>query len=62
MAKNVKARQSANLATPTDLGANATKDISGGAEHPAGRRVRALPQDQEFPLARQRARISATTT
>jgi starvation-inducible DNA-binding protein len=30
MAKNVKARQSANLATPTDLGANATKDISGG--------------------------------
>ena len=30
MAKNVKSRQSANLATPTDLGANATKDISGG--------------------------------
>jgi starvation-inducible DNA-binding protein len=30
MAKNVKARQSAALATPTDLGANATKDISGG--------------------------------
>ena len=30
MAKNVKARQSAALATPTDLGANATKDITGG--------------------------------
>ena len=30
MSKNVKARQSANLATPTDLGANATKDIAGG--------------------------------
>jgi starvation-inducible DNA-binding protein len=30
MAKNVKARQSVALATPTDLGANATKDISGG--------------------------------
>jgi len=30
MAKNVKTRQSAALATPTDLGANATKDISGG--------------------------------
>jgi starvation-inducible DNA-binding protein len=30
MSKNVKARQSASLATPTDLGANATKDISGG--------------------------------
>jgi starvation-inducible DNA-binding protein len=30
MAKNVKARQSAALGTPTDLGANATKDISGG--------------------------------
>ncbi len=30
MSKSVKARQSANLATPTDLGANATKDISGG--------------------------------
>ena len=30
MSKNVKARQSAALATPTDLGANATKDISGG--------------------------------
>ncbi len=30
MSKNVKARQSANLATPTDLGANATKDITGG--------------------------------
>src|SRR5688572_20133318 len=30
MAKTVKARQSANLATPTDLGANATKDLSGG--------------------------------
>jgi starvation-inducible DNA-binding protein len=30
MSKNVKVRQSANLATPTDLGANATKDIAGG--------------------------------
>ena len=30
MAKNVRARQSAALATPTDLGANATKDIAGG--------------------------------
>ena len=30
MAKNVKVRQSAALATPTDLGANATKDITGG--------------------------------
>ena len=30
MGKNVKSRQSANLATPTDLGANATKDIAGG--------------------------------
>ena len=30
MSKNVKARQSASLATPTDLGANATKDITGG--------------------------------
>jgi starvation-inducible DNA-binding protein len=30
MAKNVKARQSAALATPTDLGANATRDITGG--------------------------------
>ena len=30
MSKNVKSRQSAALATPTDLGANATKDLSGG--------------------------------
>jgi starvation-inducible DNA-binding protein len=30
MAKAVKARQSAALATPTDLGNNATKDITGG--------------------------------
>jgi starvation-inducible DNA-binding protein len=30
MAKDVKARQSADLATPTDLGANATKDLAGG--------------------------------
>jgi starvation-inducible DNA-binding protein len=30
MSKNVKARQSANLATPTDLGANATRDLTGG--------------------------------
>ena len=30
MSKNVKTRQSANLATPTDLGANATKDLTGG--------------------------------
>jgi starvation-inducible DNA-binding protein len=30
MSKNVKARQSAALTTPTDLGANATRDISGG--------------------------------
>ncbi len=30
MCKNVKARQSANLASPPDLGANATKDITGG--------------------------------
>jgi starvation-inducible DNA-binding protein len=30
MSKSIKSRQSANLATPTDLGANATKDIAGG--------------------------------
>ena len=30
MAKDVKARKSAALATPTDLGANATKDLTGG--------------------------------
>ncbi|HEY6984211.1 DNA starvation/stationary phase protection protein [Reyranella sp.] len=30
MSKNVKSRQAAALATPTDLGANATKDVSGG--------------------------------
>ncbi|WIM14117.1 DNA starvation/stationary phase protection protein [Enhydrobacter sp.] len=30
MNKTVKSRQAAALATPTDLGANATKDISGG--------------------------------
>ena len=30
MSKNVKVRQSAALATPTDLGNNATKDLSGG--------------------------------
>jgi len=30
MSKDVKSRRSAALATPTDLGANATKDISGG--------------------------------
>ncbi len=30
MSKNVKTRQSAALATPTDLGANATKDLTGG--------------------------------
>jgi starvation-inducible DNA-binding protein len=29
MAKDVKARKSANLATPTDLGANATKELTG---------------------------------
>ena len=30
MSKNIKGRRSASLATPTDLGANATKDITGG--------------------------------
>src|SRR5712664_4893946 len=30
MAKDVKARKTANLATPTDLGANATKELTGG--------------------------------
>jgi starvation-inducible DNA-binding protein len=30
MSKDVKARRAADLATPTDLGANATRDISGG--------------------------------
>ncbi len=30
MARDVKARKSAALATPTDLGANATKDLTGG--------------------------------
>ncbi len=30
MSKNVKTRQAAALATPTDLGENATKDVSGG--------------------------------
>jgi starvation-inducible DNA-binding protein len=30
MSKDIKGRRSAALASPTDLGANATKDISGG--------------------------------
>lgn len=30
MSKTVKERQAADLATPTDLGSNATKDLSGG--------------------------------
>ena len=30
MAKDVKSRKTAALATPTDLGANATKDLTGG--------------------------------
>ena len=30
MANNAKARQGADLATPTDLGANATKELTGG--------------------------------
>ena len=30
MAKDAKSRRTANLATPTDLGANATKDVAGG--------------------------------
>ena len=30
MAKDPKARRTANLATPTDLGANASKEVSGG--------------------------------
>ena len=30
MAKDAKSRRSANLATPTDLGANATKEVAGG--------------------------------
>ena len=30
MAKDAKARKTAALATPTDLGANATKDLTGG--------------------------------
>ena len=58
MAKDVKARKSAALATPTDLGANATKDLAGGAQHPAGRRLCPLPQDQELPLARVGAAFS----
>jgi starvation-inducible DNA-binding protein len=30
MAKDAKARRTANLATPTDLGANASKEVAGG--------------------------------
>jgi starvation-inducible DNA-binding protein len=30
MAKDAKSRRTANLATPTDLGENATKDVAGG--------------------------------
>ena len=30
MAKDAKSRRTANLATPTDLGANATKEVAGG--------------------------------
>ena len=30
MAKDAKSRRTANLATPTDLGANASKDVAGG--------------------------------
>jgi len=30
MSKDVKARRNADLATPTDLGANATRDLTGG--------------------------------
>ena len=44
----------APLDTPTDLSARRRARSFGGAQCAAGRHVCALPQDQEFPLARQR--------
>jgi len=40
--QNLKLRQEAPMKTPTDLGQAATKDIAG---------ARAVPKDQELPLA-----------
>ena len=43
MAKDAKARKTAALATPTDLGANATKDLTGGLNIRAGHQLKARP-------------------
>ena len=45
---------SPRLATPTDLGANAAKDIAGAFNAFLADSVRTLSQDKEFPLARKR--------
>ncbi len=45
---------SPDLDTPTDLPQAAVGQDLGGAQYAAGRRLRALSEDQEFPLACQR--------
>jgi hypothetical protein len=41
----------AELQSPTDLGANANRDIPSRAGGSGGGRLRPLPQDEELPLA-----------
>ena len=61
MAKDVKARKSAALATPTDLGANATKDLTGGLNILLADVLRSTSRPRTS-TGTCRARISATTT
>jgi hypothetical protein len=55
---SAKDRRVAPLTTPTDLGANARRDISGAARG----HIRALPEDQELPLAVVSATLSGISS
>jgi hypothetical protein len=46
------------LATPTGLKSNAVKDITGALNILLAEHVRALPQNEELPLARLRSAFS----
>ena len=55
--RDAKSLRTAPLQTRSDLKPNAVRDISGALNDPVRRHVRALPEDQELPLAHERAAL-----
>ena len=55
--QELERKQETALITPTDLNAEATRNISAALNAILAGRVRALPEDQKLPLAHERTAL-----